>query len=66
MKNLCLHALDVERITGKSYRTGNRILARIRKKKGKVKGQCVTLAELCEELQISYEEAERFLYGQTA
>ncbi|WP_339611199.1 hypothetical protein [uncultured Planktosalinus sp.] len=62
MKTLCLFGADVAKITGRSERYGNMILSQIRKKNGKPRGHCVTLREVCEHLDICYEDAERVCY----
>jgi hypothetical protein len=45
---ICIYAKDVMNITGRKERAARKLLAQIRKKYKKKKGQFITVSEFCE------------------
>jgi len=45
LKRICIYPKDVQRITGKSERSGRRLLQKIREVKGKSENQFITVEE---------------------
>jgi len=56
MHRICMYGKDVAALTGKTVKTGNNILNRIRELKGKEKHQVITIDEVCEYLGIDVEK----------
>tara|TARA_R110000850_G_scaffold218852_2_gene344405 strand:- start:25014 stop:25193 length:180 start_codon:yes stop_codon:yes gene_type:complete len=50
-----MYPKDIAILTGKSVKTGNNIINKIKKIKGKKKHQAVTIDEVCEYLDIDIE-----------
>ncbi len=48
LKRVCIYPKDVQRITGKSERTGGRLLQQIRNELGKKEHQFITIDEFAE------------------
>lgn len=61
MKRLCIYPKDVERITGKSNRTGRMILEKIRKLLQKETHQAVTPKEFSDYMGIPLDEVLKVL-----
>jgi hypothetical protein len=61
-KRICIYAKDIQRITGKSEKTGYRILDNIRRQLGKESHQFVTVNEFAEFAGFEPEEVEAFIY----
>ena len=60
---IVIYAKDVINITGRKERAAWKILAQIRKKYNKEKGQFVTIDEFCEYTGIKEERVLPFLYN---
>lgn len=58
---ICIYAKDVVNITGRKERAAWKLLAQIRTKYNKKKGQFVTVEEFCEHTGISREIVKPFL-----
>ena len=58
-----IYTKDVQRITGKSDRYARRLMARMKLKYQKEKGQPVSLNEFCEYMGLTKEEVSNFLDG---
>jgi hypothetical protein len=58
---ICIYAKDVINITGRKERAAWKLLAQIRKKYKKQKGQFITIDEFCEYTGISEERVLPFL-----
>lgn len=61
LKRSCIYAKDVERITGRSPRSAERLLKKIRKALGKQDGMFITVEELAAYTGISVEVILRYL-----
>lgn len=60
-KRICIYAKDIQRITGKSEKTGYRILDNIRQRLGKKPHQFVTIKEFAEFAGFHPEEVKEFI-----
>jgi hypothetical protein len=60
-KRICIYAKDIQRITGKSEKTGYRILDNIRKRLGKEPHQFVTINEFAEFAGFQPDEVEQYI-----
>ena len=60
-KRICIYAKDIQRITGKSEKTGYRILDNIRQRLGKKSHQFVTIKEFAEFAGFHPEEVKEFI-----
>ena len=58
---IIIYPKDVQRITGKSERTGRAILTKIKKVKDKARHQYITINEFAEYTGLSIEEITSFL-----
>lgn len=58
---ICIYMKDVMNITGRKERAAWKLLAQIRKKYNKEKGQFVTVDEFCEHTGIKQEIVKPFL-----
>jgi len=56
-----IYPKDIQRITGKSERTGRRILDRIRELKGKDKHQLITVSEFANYTGIDLETVQDYI-----
>ena len=63
VKRICIYPKDVERITGKSGRSGRRLLAQIRDHYQKTKKQLVSVDEFCHYTGLNVEHVKRFITG---
>jgi len=63
VKRICIYPKDVERITGKSARSGRRLLAQIRHHYHKQEKQLVTVDEFCRFTGIRSEHVKPFITG---
>ncbi|WP_010662973.1 ISAon1 family transposase [Marinilabilia salmonicolor] len=61
-KRICIYAKDIQRITGKSEKTGYRILDNIRKRLGKEPHQFVTIKEFADFAGFATEEVKEYIY----
>ncbi|WKK79398.1 hypothetical protein [Marivirga arenosa] len=61
LKRTVIYPKDIQRITGKSERTGRRILEKIRERKGKEKHQLITVAEFADYTGIDAETVQEYL-----
>lgn len=61
LKRSVIYPKDIQRITGKSERTGRRIIERIRKQEGKKKHQLITISEFAEYSGIEEEIVQSYL-----
>lgn len=61
LKRTVIYPKDIQRITGKSERTGRRILERIRKVNGKEKHQLITVSEFSNYIGIDAETIQSYL-----
>jgi hypothetical protein len=61
LKRTVIYPKDVQRITGKSERTGRRILERIREVHGKEKHQLITVSEFSSYIGIDTETVQEYL-----
>jgi hypothetical protein len=61
LKRTVIYPKDIQRITGKSERTGRRILERIREQKGKEKHQLITVSEFSVYTGIDAETVQEYL-----
>ncbi|PRY98860.1 hypothetical protein BY457_109128 [Marinilabilia salmonicolor] len=61
-KRICIYAKDIQRITGKSEKTGYRILDNIRKRLGKEPHQFVTIQEFADFAGFAPEEVKEYIY----
>ncbi len=60
-KRICIYAKDIQRITGKSEKTGYRMLGAIRKKLGKKPHQFVTMEEFADFTGIALEDVSLYI-----
>lgn len=60
-RRICIYAKDIQRITGKSEKTGYRILDAIRKKHGKQPHQFITINEFADYAGLSPEEIKSYI-----
>jgi hypothetical protein len=60
-KRICIYAKDIQRITGKSEKTGYRILDNIRKHLGKEPHQFVTINEFAKFEGFQPNEVEQYI-----
>ena len=63
VKRICIYPKDVERITGKSSRSGRRLLAQVREHYQKNEKQLVTLDEFCSYTGINIDQVKRYITG---
>ena len=63
VKRICIYPKDVERITGKSGRSGRRLLAQIREHYRKNEKQLVSVEEFCLYTGLEHEHVKRFITG---
>jgi len=61
LKRTVIYPKDIQRITGKSERTGRRILEKIREIEGKEKHQVITVSEFANYLGIDAETVQNYL-----
>ncbi|WMN06903.1 hypothetical protein QYS48_34185 [Marivirga arenosa] len=61
LKRTVIYPKDIQRITGKSERTGRRILEKIRERKGKEKHQMITVSEFADYTGIDAEIVQQYL-----
>ena len=61
LKRTVIYPKDIQRITGKSERTGRRILDRIREQKGKEKHQLITVSEFAHYTGIDVETVQDYI-----
>ena len=61
LKRTVIYPKDIQRITGKSERTGRRILDRIREQKGKEKHQLITISEFADYTGIDFETVQDYI-----
>jgi hypothetical protein len=61
LKRTVIYPKDVQRITGKSERTGRRILERIREVHGKEKHQLITVKEFSSYIGIDAETIQPYI-----
>ncbi len=60
-RRICIYAKDIQRITGKSEKTGYRILDAIRKKHGKQPHQFITINEFADYAGFKAEDIVQYL-----
>lgn len=60
-QRICIYAKDIQRITGKSEKTGYRMLGAIRKKLGKQPHQFVTMEEFADFTGIALEDVSQYI-----
>ncbi len=60
-QRICIYAKDIQRITGKSEKTGYRMLGAIRKKLGKKPHQFVTVKEFASFTGIAPEDVRQYI-----
>ncbi|WP_062125910.1 hypothetical protein [Geofilum rubicundum] len=60
-KRICIYAKDIQRITGKSEKTGYRMLGAIRKKLGKKPHQFVTMEEFADYTGIALADVSQYI-----
>lgn len=60
-RRICIYAKDIQRITGKSEKTGYRMLGAIRKKLGKKPHQFITINEFAEFAGFSADEVKEYI-----
>jgi hypothetical protein len=61
LKRTVIYPKDIQRITGKSERTGRRILEKIRERRGKEKHQMITVSEFADYTGIDAEIVQEYL-----
>ncbi|MBS1667817.1 MAG: hypothetical protein JST58_10610 [Bacteroidetes bacterium] len=61
-KRIVIYAKDITNITGRKERTARKLLALIRKKYKKKKGDFITVKEFCEYTGIGIEQVTMFMY----
>jgi hypothetical protein len=61
LKRSCIYPKDVQRITGKSERSGRRILQKIRMEQGKEEHQFVTIEEFAAYAGINQEIVREYI-----
>lgn len=61
LNRVCIYAKDVQRITGKSEKSGQRLLNKIRKQLGKQNHQFITSEEFANYAGINVETIEEYL-----
>lgn len=62
IKRSCIYPKDVQRITGKSERSGRRLLRQIREELGKQNHQFITAAEFASYTGIALDLVVEYLY----
>jgi predicted DNA-binding transcriptional regulator AlpA len=60
-RRLCIYAKDIQRITGKSEKTGYRMLSAIRKQLGKKSHQFVTIQEFADFAGITLDDIYQYI-----
>ena len=60
-QRICIYAKDIQRITGRSEKTGYRMLGAIRKKLGKRPHQFVTTKEFSSYTGIALEDVRQYI-----
>jgi len=60
-ERICIYPKDVMLITGRSERSGCRLLQTIKKKNGKTKHQFVTVSEFCKHTGLNTDEIKGYL-----
>ena len=63
VKRICIYPKDVKRITGKSGRSGRRLLSQIRQHYQKQGNQLVSVEEFCQYTGLSVEQVKPFITG---
>ncbi len=61
LKRICIYPKDVQRITGKSEKSGQRLLNKIKKELGKENHQFITTEEFAKYSGISIETIHEYL-----
>ncbi|SMG35119.1 hypothetical protein SAMN05661096_02300 [Marivirga sericea] len=61
LKRTVIYPKDIQRITGKSERTGRRLLEKIRERRGKEKHQLITVSEFADYTGIDAETVHEYL-----
>ncbi|ADR21226.1 hypothetical protein MATR_11450 [Marivirga tractuosa] len=61
LKRTVIYPKDIQRITGKSERTGRRLLEKIRERRGKEKHQMITVSEFADYTGIDAETVQEYL-----
>jgi len=63
VKRICIYPKDIERITGKSERSGRRLLAQVRQHYQKNEKQLVSVEEFCQYTGLNYDRVKLFITG---
>jgi hypothetical protein len=61
LKRICIYPKDIQRITGKSQKSGQRLLNKIKKELGKEKHQFITSEEFAKYSGISIKMIQEYL-----
>lgn len=61
LKRICIYPKDVQWITGKSERSGRRLLQKIKSELGKKEHQFVTIEEFADYTGIAVEKVQSFI-----
>ena len=59
---IVLYARDVQNITGKSLRSSQRLIQKIRRINGDAIGSFVTMKEICKYCKVEEEEVQKFIF----
>jgi tRNA1(Val) A37 N6-methylase TrmN6 len=62
LKRICIYPKDIQRITGKSEKSAQRLLTKMKKELGKEKHQFITAKEFAQYSGISIEIIQEYLY----
>lgn len=62
-KRVCIYPKDVQRITGKSYRSSRLLLLEVKKHFNKLEHQLVSIDEFCDFTGLKREEVIPFIQG---
>ncbi|MBN8565644.1 MAG: hypothetical protein J0M25_02755 [Flavobacteriales bacterium] len=62
-KRVCIYPKDVQRITGKSYRSSRLLLLEVKKHFNKLEHQLISIDEFCDFTGLKREEVIPFIQG---
>jgi hypothetical protein len=60
-KRICIYAKDIQMITGRTERYGNKLLIKIRRHFKKEKHHMVTITEFCEYTGLPFDEVVSYI-----